>query len=461
MKAGDRIGGHYQLQKQLGQGATATVWEAVHTVTGHKVAVKIIMAHSPEFRQRLLREARAYGSLRHRNIVEIHNIGETPGGNPFLVMQLLSGETLAEHIAKTRIIEPLRAAQIGRDIANALAAAHQAHIVHRDLKPANIILHHESDMLPGDFILKILDFGVSKQLGTDQSHLTQTGMLIGSPGYMSPEQLSDSGNIDPRSDIWAFGVMMFYMLCGELPFTGTVQEATQKILRAPIPRVSERRPGVPPELDALVAHCLVRDRALRIQSAAELSQRLTAFLQGAQASAQQAPTVSDIEKTWVMPMKDRDSKAALQASPSTFPPSSAPPENTARRSQPQKPRNLVLWIAFSTGAITAFALGLYLMGSSSSPQKPAPQSVLAPSATSVPPPPSNIPPAIESAPAPVLEPMNTPTAIPTPAFSGHPAPAPSTAKAPEAPKQPPSLNPSPPTTKPANTKGGIIRETPF
>lgn len=468
MKAGDRIAGKYHLQRLLGQGATASVWEAVHVLTGHRVAVKMITSPSDEFRKRLLREARVYGTLRHRNIVEIHDIGETPGGNPFLVMQLLLGETLADRIVHRRRLDPISAARIGRDVGNALAAAHQAHIIHRDLKPANIFLHHEPDMQPGEFILKVLDFGVSKPLGAQQENLTAVGMLIGSPGYMSPEQLASPESIDLRADIWSFGVMMFHMLCGELPFMGSLQEATQKILRGPIPRVSERRPDIPEELDALVSHCLVRDRALRIQSAAELSQRLSAFLQRTEAqSAPSPPAVSDIEKTWVLPMKESAPSQVSLESSAPAPPSAAPPTpSTTLRSNELAPAAgrktpALRWITLATALVLAGLLGTWFWINSSKKTDLAPRPA---ESTKVPPPPA----ASETVPAPSPSPeriADAPTASadisPPAAPSPSPAtPPPSTASLPLPPKP---ADPAPPPLKPAPDKNqtGIIRDAPF
>src|SRR5262249_47906055 len=145
MKAGDIIGGKYRLTQRIGEGAMGTVWEAINERTGRHVALKLILRPTDDIRRRMLREARAYGSLLHRNIVEIYDVGETETGDPFLVMQLLSGETLADLLMRKRRIEPPLAARIGRDIANAIAAAHDAQIIHRDLKPANIFLHREPD----------------------------------------------------------------------------------------------------------------------------------------------------------------------------------------------------------------------------------------------------------------------------------------------------------------------------
>src|SRR3954471_107299 len=138
MKPGTVIGGKYRLTHPIGSGAMGAVWAAVNVTIARKVALKLIIRPSPDLRLRLLREARACGGLKHRNIVEVYDVGETAEGDPFLVMQLLSGETLGEQLKRSYRLDPPHAARIARDVALALGAAHAASIIHRDLKPANI-----------------------------------------------------------------------------------------------------------------------------------------------------------------------------------------------------------------------------------------------------------------------------------------------------------------------------------
>jgi serine/threonine-protein kinase len=284
MKSGNIVGGKYRLTQRLGAGAMGAVWEAINERTGGKVALKLVLNPSDEIRQRLLTEARACGSLAHRNVVAVHDVGETESGEPFLVMQLLSGETLAELLRRKRRIEPALAARIGRDIASALAAAHGARIIHRDLKPANIFLHREAGADEDGFVVKVLDFGVAKSLASHDGPATLTGTVLGSPAYMSPEQVRMVKDLDHRTDIWSLGIVLFEMLVGVRPFIGSVDALIRQILTAPIPPVSSRVRGIDPELDALVALCLERDRGKRIHAAAELSRMLDAHLEARPAS---------------------------------------------------------------------------------------------------------------------------------------------------------------------------------
>ncbi|MDI1434631.1 serine/threonine-protein kinase [Polyangium sorediatum] len=280
MKAGSTIGKKYRLVRAIGAGTMGTVWAAEEIDTRREVAIKLLSKSTTELRQRFLREVRLSSRLSHPNIVRLLDAGETDDGEPFLALELLSGESLADMLKNKRRIEPKVAARIARDIANALEAAHQAKIMHRDLKPANVFLHRAPGAGEDEFVVKVLDFGVAKSLGpTEETQATMTGMVIGSPGYMSPEQVGVRADIDHRTDLWSLGILLYELLAGVRPFTGSLQDVVRQVLIAPIPPISARVRDVPPELEDIVMRCLERDRDKRFASAAELGALLTPLVE--------------------------------------------------------------------------------------------------------------------------------------------------------------------------------------
>lgn len=273
MKTGDLVGGKYRLVRLLGQGMHGSVWEALNARTSKRVALKLLQRPTEEQARRLLSEARACGSLSHRNIVEVYDVGETETGEPFLVMQLLDGESLASCLDHHRRLAPQIAAQLARDVAHALDTAHKAQIIHRDLKPANIYLHRVGNGEAGATV-KVVDFGISLLLCAD-TRVTLPGMIVGSPAYMSPEQFLMLQDLDHRTDIWSLGVCLFEMLAGVRPFLGkTIEELSGQVLNTTAPSVTSRFRHFDEGLANIVSQCLERDRSKRIGSAAELAERL-------------------------------------------------------------------------------------------------------------------------------------------------------------------------------------------
>ena len=272
---GALIAGKYRLLRQVGEGAMGVVWAARNDATSGEVALKLLLHPDAELRQRLQREARAGALLKHRHILDVYDIGETGTREPFLVMQLLAGETLADLLSRSRRLEPPKAALIGRDIAKALAAAHAMKLVHRDLKPANVFLHQE----PGEDepVVKVLDFGVAKDLSSSDSLRTALGSIVGSLYYMSPEQARAQSDIDHRADLWALGVVLFEMITGVRPFQGDANQVFASIQNAEIPAVSKYVRRIDEGLVRVVAGCLKRDRSERYGSASEVAKLLNSF----------------------------------------------------------------------------------------------------------------------------------------------------------------------------------------
>jgi len=276
MNQGSLVGKKYRLTKPIGEGAMGVVWAAVNELTWREVALKLITRSTPDMRVRLMREAQACGKLAHRNIIEVFDVDVTDSGDPFLVMPLLSGENLAQRLESQRRFEPVMAARIARDVARALEAAHAASIIHRDLKPANIFLHQEAGT-DGE-VVKVLDFGVSKNLASTEAITTVAGGPVGSPAYMSPEQFRAERDIDPRTDLWSLGAVLFEMLTGTRAFRGDATQVMHQVLSGNVPRTSSVLRRADPKLDAIVARCLEPSRERRISSARELAWELDEFL---------------------------------------------------------------------------------------------------------------------------------------------------------------------------------------
>jgi len=222
---GDVIAGKYRLEGVLGEGGMGTVWQAVNLQLEAPVAIKLIRAEIDReiLTQRLTQEARATAKLGHPGIVRIFDVGQSEQGDAFIVMELLQGSSLARLLSTESRLSAVRAVQLLLPVADALSAVHSKAIIHRDLKPDNIFLAAYEDQIQP----KLVDFGIVKMTGQDtfDKHLTQAGSVLGSPEYMSPEQARGRDDLDHRTDIWSFAVVLYEVLSGQTPFTGTSYNA--------------------------------------------------------------------------------------------------------------------------------------------------------------------------------------------------------------------------------------------
>lgn len=266
---------HYQIVELLGQGGMGVVYAAIDTHLDRRVAIKFLTASSdPQYRARFLREARAVSKLNHSNIATVHDYGETATGQPFIVMELVKGETLGELLDRSAL-SLRRAVQIIEAVAEALGEAHQHGIVHRDVKPSNVVVTERGQV-------KVLDFGLVKDLNEDDEngmqpgarerlgHRTRSDVMVGTPLYLSPEQAT-SGAVDGRSDLFALGAVLYECISGQSAFSGSsVIEIGAQVIHVDPPAPSSINPRVPPELDRITMKALAKKPEQRYQNAAEM-----------------------------------------------------------------------------------------------------------------------------------------------------------------------------------------------
>ncbi|HTQ43545.1 MAG TPA: protein kinase [Polyangiaceae bacterium] len=272
LREGSLIGSRYRLDRLLGEGGFAVVWAATHAVTRRRVALKLLKesyAADPLVRQRFGREARAASAVRHPNVIAIQDVFEEEGGRPVMVMDLLEGETLGERIRRAGALPLEETAAILLPVVSAVECAHSLGIVHRDLKPDNIFLATDPATADAPVVVKVLDFGIAKLTAREgdaarSGGLTRTGALLGTPFYMSPEQIFGDGEVDARSDVWSLGVILYECLAGVRP---TQADSFGQVIRiiasdAIVP-LEQRKPELPTEVTGIVGKALSFDNEAR------------------------------------------------------------------------------------------------------------------------------------------------------------------------------------------------------
>ncbi|GMR21903.1 MAG: hypothetical protein BMS9Abin37_0224 [Acidobacteriota bacterium] len=273
---GKTLDGKYRIDGFLKRGGMGAVYRGTHVMLNKPVAIKLIkpeLVSSTDVVQRFLREARAAAHLSHPNIVTVHDLGQTADGTLYIAMELVDGSSLKELIVSEGAWEPKRTVRLFKGIGSALALAHREGIVHRDLKPQNIMVSRDSE---GNEIPKLLDFGIAKTFEPSSPALTSTGMVLGTPHYMSAEQAKGQP-ADQRSDLYALGVILYEMLVGRVPFDDTsIPQILIKHLSEPPEPPNARGASIPTELEAVVLRCLEKEPDDRYQSAEELMNALDA-----------------------------------------------------------------------------------------------------------------------------------------------------------------------------------------
>jgi eukaryotic-like serine/threonine-protein kinase len=280
VRPGDVLLGKFRVERVLGQGGMAIVVAAINLDIGERVALKFLLPATlayPHLVQRFLREAQATVKLRGEHVARVSDVGRMPTGEPFLVMEYLDGRDLGAVLDEARwgISHPLAVDYVLQTI-EGVAEAHARGIIHRDLKPSNLFL---IDGVDGSPQIKVLDFGIAKTMFEEiDVSLTATTAVMGSPQYMSPEQARSARSVDVRSDVWSLGVILYELLCGEVPFPGDTLPACIAALTADPPRpIRQRRTDVPAELERVLLRCLEKNAADRFPNVGELALALAPF----------------------------------------------------------------------------------------------------------------------------------------------------------------------------------------
>jgi eukaryotic-like serine/threonine-protein kinase len=271
------IAGKYELESLLGQGGMGAVWKARNAALESSVAIKVVRTTGDKelLHGRLLQEARAAAKLQHPAIVKVFDVGETEGGDPFIVMELLEGDSLGTILEAEKRLTSVQAARLLLPICDALWLAHEKGIVHRDLKPDNVfVVQHEGTIQP-----KLVDFGIVKlQESAGESHLTKAGDVLGSPDYMSPEQARGLEDVGHLTDVWSFSVVLYEAVTGRTPFKGSNYNALLRQIVEDTPPTLQQLSAGDAELSALVARGLSKNPQERPASMGEFGRALATWL---------------------------------------------------------------------------------------------------------------------------------------------------------------------------------------
>jgi eukaryotic-like serine/threonine-protein kinase len=278
VEVGQILNGKYRIVRRIGAGGMAIVYEASHTGLGTPLAVKVLLAELarvPTLADRFRREARVSATLKSPHVIQVTDVDQLADGRPYLVMELLSGESLEQRLIEIKALSRERAVDIGLQILLGLESAHSVGVVHRDLKPGNVFLSRHGT----EVVAKLLDFGIAKvKASAEFQSLTRPGMVMGTPEYMAPEQAFSSDQASVQSDLYSVGVMLYEMLSGKLPAEGDLPlVVAQQIISGKVRPLQELCPGLPQGLVNLVHRALSADPQARPESALSMRAELSQF----------------------------------------------------------------------------------------------------------------------------------------------------------------------------------------
>ncbi|HEY3499555.1 MAG TPA: protein kinase [Polyangiaceae bacterium] len=289
LSPGTIVGGKYRIVRLIGDGGMGSVYEARHERLGTGVALKFLhadLAERPGLATRFLQEGQVAATIRSPHVAQVTDVDTSPDGRPYLVMELLSGESLQRILDREGKLSQQRAVDFALQILSGLESAHHIHVVHRDLKPDNVFVTPGHD----GPVLKLIDFGIAKLREGAERGLTRAGVVMGTPEYMPPEQLYTANEVDERADLYALGVMLFEMLSGKRPADGEdATEIVSKVLTGDVLKLEALEPGLPPELVAIVRRATLPDREARFPNAVDMRHALVQFAAEGQAVPRTLP----------------------------------------------------------------------------------------------------------------------------------------------------------------------------
>jgi serine/threonine protein kinase len=270
---GSIVAGKYHVGVPIGRGAWSTVYSAVQQPMEREIALKVAggATDDPVLRARFAREAKFLATIDHPNVVKVYELGWLETGPAAIAMERLHGETLADHLKREKKLSAPDALELGARLCDALIEVHSHSIIHRDLKPANVFVARDA----GSLVPKLLDFGIGRDLG-DAERLTAVGQFLGTPAYLSPEQVTPKGVVDTRTDLYTIGVLLFQCLTGRLPFEGQPTKVMMQVMREPAARPSTLDSSIPHAIDALLATAMAKKADDRFQTAEEMRDALRA-----------------------------------------------------------------------------------------------------------------------------------------------------------------------------------------
>jgi serine/threonine-protein kinase len=346
VKEGDLLAGKYRVERVLGQGGMGIVVSATHLQLDQRVAIKFLLPSGVQHKEtveRFAREARAAVKIRSEHVARVIDVGMLETGAPFMVMEYLEGSDLSRRVSDHGPMPISDAALLILQACEALAEAHSLGIVHRDLKPANLFLTHLRD---GSVCVKLLDFGISKLTvpGSDPGfNMTSTTTVMGSPYYMSPEQMRSTRNVDARTDIWALGVILYELVSGHVPFEAeTMPQLCGMVLQDQPPPLERFRTNTPTRFEAVILRCLEKQPERRFQNVGELAAALAEFApREAMRSVERAARLSGVPGS--------DSNPRLQGAPSPTTGDQFTQSDFARTSE--RPQRSFVWPAVALGLV--------------------------------------------------------------------------------------------------------------